>query len=142
MSLRPHLDPSCHPNQLQLCTHLISGRYDTDGSGNISYAEFTNALFAVEEPPSSQFASAPKSLTGKACYPDNEWLKGARHQTIMNIEHASFMPPHLMPRVWPGSNGIFEGIFGGGSGSTHTKLRPPSGPGIGGNFNRRIGQMG
>ena len=57
----------------------------------------------------------PKSLTGKTCYKDNEWLKG--------------------------SNGIFEGIFGGPA-VPREKLRPPSGPGIGGNFNRRIGQMG
>ena len=62
-------------------------------------------------------ASGPKSLTGKACYKDNEWLKG--------------------------SNGIFEGMFGGGAGEAPVRVpRPPSGPGIGGNFNRRVGQIG
>ena len=93
----------------------LFNKYDTDGSGNISYKEFTDALFADEEPMQQPGKDAPKSLTGKICYKDNEWLKG--------------------------SNGIFEGIFGGG-GDKSDRLRPPSGPGIGGNFQRRIGQMG
>jgi len=92
----------------------LFNKYDTDGSGAISYKEFTVSLFA-EENAGLQDAAPPKSLTGKTCYKDNEWLKG--------------------------STGIFDGIFGGGGGQTN-KLRPPSGPGIGGNFNRRIGQMG
>ena len=94
----------------------LFNKYDSDGSGSISYAEFTDALFAEEDPKAQEGADgAPKSLTGKTCYKDNEWLKG--------------------------SNGIFEGIFGGPA-VPREKLRPPSGPGIGGNFNRRIGQMG
>lgn len=93
----------------------LFNKYDADGSGTISYKEFTDALFADEDPKAQEGASAPKSLTGKTCYKDNEWLKG--------------------------SNGIFEGIFGGGN-SGEGKLRPPSGPGIGGNFQRRIGQIG
>lgn len=92
----------------------LFNKYDADGSGNISYTEFTSALFADEEPP-AQSGAGPKSLTGKICYKDNEWLKG--------------------------SNGIFDGIFGGG-GDKSDRLRPPSGPGIGGNFNRVIGMMG
>ena len=92
----------------------LFNKYDTDGSGAISYKEFVTALFA-DEYKSTQDAAPPKSLTGKTCYKDNEWLKG--------------------------SNGIFEGIFGGPA-VPREKLRPPSGPGIGGNFNRRIGQMG
>lgn len=92
----------------------LFNKYDADGSGNISYKEFTNALFADEEPAAQSVSGPPKSLTGKACYKDNEWLKG--------------------------SNGIFEGIFGGGA-TKNERLRPPSGPGIGGNFNRRIGQI-
>ena len=93
----------------------LFNKYDSDGSGTISYSEFTDQLFEMEEPNAQESSNGPKSLTGKTCYPDNEWLKG--------------------------SNGIFEGIFGGGN-SGEGKLRPPSGPGIGGNFNRRIGQMG
>ena len=94
----------------------LFNKYDTDGSGSISYSEFTDALFAEEDPKAQESADGPpKSLTGKTCYKDNEWLKG--------------------------SNGIFEGIFGGPA-VPREKLRPPSGPGIGGNFNRRIGQMG
>ena len=93
----------------------LFNKYDADGSGTISYHEFSNALFADEDPVSQGTTGEVKSLTGKTCYKDNEWLKG--------------------------SNGIFDGIFGGGSGKVN-KLRPPTGPGIGGNFNRRIGQMG
>ena len=92
----------------------LFNKYDADGSGTLSYNEFSNALFADEDPLGTT-NEEHKSLTGKTCYKDNEWLKG--------------------------SNGIFDGIFGGGS-SEVKKLRPPSGPGIGGNFNRRIGQMG
>lgn len=66
----------------------LFNKYDTDGSGAISYKEFVVALFA-DEYKSTQDAAPPKSLTGKTCYKDNEWLKG--------------------------SNGIFDGIFGGGS---------------------------
>ena len=66
----------------------LFNKYDTDGSGSISYKEFVVALFA-DEFGSSQETAPPKSLTGKTCYKDNEWLKG--------------------------SNGIFDGIFGGGS---------------------------
>ena len=55
-------------------------------------------------------------ITGKTCYKDNEWLKG--------------------------SNGIFDGIFGGG-GDKSDRLRPPKdAKGIGGNFQRGIGSMG
>ena len=93
----------------------LFNKYDADGSGQLSYSEFAKALFADEEPAPQTGANAPKSLTGKVCYKDNEWLKG--------------------------SNGIFDGIFGG-SGGTTERLRPPTGPGIGGNFNRRIGQLG
>jgi hypothetical protein len=93
----------------------LFNKYDADGSGNISYKEFTDALFVLEEPPAQASNTEHKSLTGKACYKDNEWLKG--------------------------SNGIFDGIFGGGS-SVPKVPRPPTGPGIGGNFNRRIGQLG
>ena len=76
-----------------------------------------DALFAEEDPKAQDSKDAPKSLTGKTCYKDNEWLKG--------------------------SNGIFEGIFGGGAEKDgRANLRPPSGPGIGGNFQRRIGQIG
>ena len=79
----------------------------------LHFADWTG----LEHEPQVGGASAPKSLTGKACYKDNEWLKG--------------------------SNGIFEGIFGGGAGETPGRVpRPPSGPGIGGNFNRRVGQIG
>jgi Ca2+-binding EF-hand superfamily protein len=88
-------------------------RYDKDGSGKISYKEFTTELLQEEDRVATQDGGEQKSLTGKTCYKDNEWLKG--------------------------SNGIFDGI--GGS-SARGKLRPPTGPGIGGNFNRRIGQMG
>jgi len=96
----------------------LFNKYDSDGSGSLSYKEFTTALFATEEPAAQVGgASGPKSLTGKACYKDNEWLKG--------------------------SNGIFEGMFGGGAGEAPVRVpRPPSGPGIGGNFNRRVGQIG
>ena len=90
-------------------------KYDADGSGTISYREFAAGLFEKEEPPPSQDAPAPKSLTGKPVYKDNEWLKG--------------------------SNGIFDGIFGGGGDRTGKPPRPPSGPGVGGNYNRRIGQL-
>mmetsp|Transcript_72498 Transcript_72498/g.143977 ORF Transcript_72498/g.143977 Transcript_72498/m.143977 type:complete len:391 (-) Transcript_72498:608-1780(-) len=93
----------------------LFNKYDADGSGSLSYKEFTANLFANEEPEPQRSAAAPKSLTGKACYKDNEWLKG--------------------------SNGIFEGIFGGGSEPGRVP-RPPSGPGIGGNFNRRVGHIG
>ena len=72
--------------------------------GSISYKEFTVSLFSDEDS-SAQDSLPPKSLTGKTCYKDNEWLKG--------------------------SNGIFDGIFGGG-GDQSKKLRPPTGPGIGG----------
>ena len=58
------------------------------GAGSISYKEFSVQLFA-EENKATQDAAPPKSLTGKTCYKDNEWLKG--------------------------SNGIFDGIFGGGT---------------------------
>ena len=84
-------------------------------------------------------ASVKIAVEGKQLYKDNEWLKGTQ-----------FPGDHAVPclnrasrccRVCPGSNGIFDGIFGGGS-SNLNKLRPPSGPGIGGNFNRRIGQLG
>jgi len=93
----------------------LFNKYDADGSGAISYKEFTEALFANEEPKVQTQKEQPKSLTGKTCYKDNEWLKG--------------------------SNGIFEGIFGGEkSGAGYP--RPPATPGIGGNFNRRIGQLG
>lgn len=93
----------------------LFNKYDADGSGAISYKEFTDALFATEEPKAQDAPSSAKSLTGKTCYKDNEWLKG--------------------------SNGIFEGIFGGSpKGASYP--RPPSGPGIGGNFNRRVGQLG
>jgi hypothetical protein len=93
----------------------LFAKYDADGSGSISYKEFTEALFASEEPLAQPSKEGHKSLTGKTCYKDNEWLKG--------------------------SNGIFDGIFGGG-GDKSDRLRPPEGPGIGGNFNRRIGQLG
>jgi hypothetical protein len=59
--------------------------------GALSYKEFTTALFADEDK-GSQDAPPPKSLTGTTCYKDNEWLKG--------------------------SNGIFDGIFGGGGDRT------------------------
>lgn len=95
----------------------LFNKYDADGSGTISYKEFTDALFQTEEPKAQDSTNAPKSLTGKMCYKDNEWLKG--------------------------SNGIFEGIFGGGNHEGGAKYpRPPSGPGIGGNFTRNLGQMG
>ena len=93
----------------------LFNKYDVDGSGNLSYKEFTKALFADEEPAEATAdAPRPKSLTGKACYKDNEWLKG--------------------------SNGVFDGIFGGGA-NKEGRLRPPSGPGIGGNFNRILGDI-
>jgi hypothetical protein len=66
-----------------LCSHILPGA--------LSYKEFTTALFADEDK-GSQDAPPPKSLTGKTCYKDNEWLKG--------------------------SNGIFDGIFGGGGDRT------------------------
>lgn len=94
----------------------LFNKYDADGSGTISYREFTDALFTNEEPKAQDHASKAKSLTGKTCYKDNEWLKG--------------------------SNGIFEGIFGADASQSSGYPRPPSGPGIGGNFNRRIGQLG
>jgi Ca2+-binding EF-hand superfamily protein len=95
----------------------LFNKYDTDGSGNISYKEFTDALYADEEPKSQASKDAGGgSLTGKTCYKDNEWLKG--------------------------SNGIFDGIFGGG-GDKSDRLRPPKdAKGIGGNFQRGIGSMG
>ena len=58
-------------------------------AGTISYKEFTDALFEGVEPKPPDAASGPKSLTGKTLYQDNAWLKG--------------------------SNGIFEGVFGGKS---------------------------
>ena len=64
------------------------GAFLCDSAGNISYKEFSAALFS-EEDAGSQDSAPPKSLTGKTCYKDNAWLKG--------------------------SNGIFDGIFGGGS---------------------------
>ena len=67
----------------------LFNKYDSDGSGTISYSEFSNALFEQDDPKPQDSDKAPKSLTGKTCYKDNEWLKG--------------------------SNGIFDGIFGGGS---------------------------
>ena len=91
----------------------LFNKYDADGSGSISYKEFTDQLFA-DDTPASQSSDPPKSLTGKQLYKDNEWLKG--------------------------SNGIFDGIFGGGG--VPKVPRPPTGPGVGGNFNRRIGQIG
>lgn len=94
----------------------LFNKYDSDGSGNISYKEFTDALFANEEPKAQELKDKPRSLTGKTCYKDNEWLKG--------------------------SNGIFEGIFNGGASQNAGYPRPPSTPGIGGNFNRRIGHLG
>ena len=65
----------------------LFNKYDTDGSGAISYKEFVTALFA-DEYKSTQDAAPPKSLTGKTCYKDNEWLKAPT---------------------------AFDGIFGGGS---------------------------
>ena len=90
---------------------------DVACAGNISYKEFTDALYVNEEPKAQESKDGGGgSLTGKTCYKDNEWLKG--------------------------SNGIFDGIFGGG-GDKSDRLRPPTdGRGIGGNFQRRIGQMG
>ena len=95
----------------------LFNKYDSDGSGSISYKEFTDALFADDAPPPQTGADAkPKSINGKSLYKDNEWLRG--------------------------SNGIFDGIFGGGGKDLDGRPpRPPTGPGIGGNFNRRIGQI-
>ena len=59
-----------------------------DGSGSISYSEFAHALFEKDDPKVQDAPGGAKSLTGKTCYKDNEWLKG--------------------------SNGIFDGVFGGG----------------------------
>ena len=81
-----------HPAPRPLC------RYDTDASGSISYREFAEALFAGDEP-ATQSAPEERTITGKTCFKDNEWLKG--------------------------SNGIFDGIFGGGEGRQHYP-RPPA----------------
>lgn len=94
----------------------LFNKYDSDGSGSISYSEFAHALFEKDDPKVQDAPGGAKSLTGKTCYKDNEWLKG--------------------------SNGIFDGVFGGGDKNEPRYPRPPSGPGIGGNFNRRVGQLG
>ena len=81
----------------EVVTALFS-RFDEDGSGSVSYREFSRKLYEEEaksEPPRPTRGFDPLhptqprdtmtgKLIGKPCFKGNEWLKGSNHIFDMN----------------------------------------------------------
>lgn len=71
----------------------LFNRFDEDGSGALSYKEFSSQLYAGEEQPLKLQSQHPSGglrncetgrLIGKPCFRGNEWLKGSNHIFDMN----------------------------------------------------------